>query len=147
MSVCYPWHEAVEVLKIIDAVPDGHFCLHDLSDLYKVSKGALDDLLIDMPHVVIKNLKYFDINVVKHAIVDYMAHSGSDMWISLSEVSRNLNVSNVMLRNYLIKNGFTNSEYIRTKSGKTDGKALMIHPELIAHLREQRECLKYQSAN
>lgn len=145
----YNHGDAVAAINLIFAVdtpvPSNYYSLTDISNYHNVEVAVLETLLADTEHTIINFDKHYDISVVTPIVLSYIEANGTGRWTALSEVSRDLHINNVSLRSYLTENGFIGSEYIKTKSGKPDGKALLIHPELILHLKENREHLKYQS--
>lgn len=142
----YNHDDAVAAINLIYAVdtpvPSHYYSLTDISNFYKVDVDILETILADIAHTVIRFNKYYDINVVTPVVLNHIQNHGAGRWTALSQVSRELNVNNMSLRNYLTLNGFIDSEYIKPKSGNPNGKALLIHPELIEHLKENKEHLK-----
>lgn len=145
----YDHDKAKEVLALnrkIITIPDDYFSLNDISDMHKIEKRVLKQFLSNSKYINFNYVKYYHMDDIKPAIVKCLECDHTGVWMSLTEVAHELNTNNMLLRDYLVKNDFINSEYIKPKNGRPDGKALLVHPELIEHLRESSAFLKHMPA-
>jgi hypothetical protein len=124
-------------------IPDNYFSLNDISYMHKIDRRVLKQFLHNSKYINFSYVKYYNMDDIKPAILKCLESDHTGVWMSLTEVAHELNTNNALLRDYLVRNGFINSEYIKPKSGRPDGKALLIHPELIEHLKESKEFLKH----
>jgi hypothetical protein len=59
----------------------------------------------------------------------------SEEWMNMSNVSKILGVSNNDLKRMLKEKNMDNSNYIKTKNGSPNGKAMIVNPSVIDLLK------------
>jgi phage antirepressor YoqD-like protein len=141
----YDHNKAKEVLRLnykAISVPENYFSVNEISDMHKIDKRALKQFLYNSKYINFSYVKYYNMDDIKPVIEKCLEYDHSSVWMSLTEVAHELNTNNVLLRDYLVKNDFINSEYIKPKNGRPNGKALLLHPELIEHLKDSKEFFK-----